>query len=221
MSDQSNGRIKSQREDEETNSRSGMENRDKLLLRMKRTKSNRFNYAERLRYKAEIKSHTINILSVFVILSGVYFLAYSEGASFETIKLFGFIVTGISVSSIVLSLQNPVSELSRRAADAHRCARDISGLYGILQEGIKRPEEVRAEYEGILNQYDNHNNIDNWKTLYERKSDFPDDSKEVNWFRGVFLYWASVVSAPISAAAMLVTILLLWRAIIYLNTLPS
>lgn len=183
----------------------------KLLNRMKRTKSNRFNYAKRLEVKAECKSHTINILSLLSIIVSIYILAYSGDLKPESARFAGVFLAGISVVSLVISLESPVSKLSQRAYDAHKCAREISDIYGQLQSGQLEEQVARQKYELVLSSYDeNHGDVDNWKTLFERKSDFPEDAKGITWKRGLALYWLSAYSTVLYAIFGIALVIFVW-----------
>lgn len=190
----------------------------KLLLRMKRTKSNRFNYAARLSAKANVKSFVLNLITLVSIAISIYLLSYADQLSADSNRLIGAIVAGISVAALIMSLQDPVSELSRRSSEAHRCAREISNLYGKLQHGAIDKASARSEYESILNGYENHDEVDNNKTLYERKSDFPEDSSGVYWLKDVLPYHASKYSPAFSAAFLVAFVVAVGAAMVMVET---
>ncbi|WP_156933682.1 SLATT domain-containing protein [Paracoccus sp. J39] len=184
----------------------------KLLLRMKRTKSNRFNYSKRLARKATVKSLSVNFLSLLCIFASIYLLASPPDAAGAVGIYVSILVTTASVVSLMLSVENPVSELMKRSQQAHQCARDISGLYGKFQAGAIEYKDARNDYESILNAYDdNHDECDNWKTLFENAKDFPGDADGIGWIRGWFLYLMSCYSPAIYTIVCVIAILLTWR----------
>lgn len=185
-------------------------NASKLLDKMKRTKSNRFNFASRLKTQSDIKSVALNYISLISIVLSICLLTYADSISPGAARFFGFMGASVSVASLILSLQNPVSDLARRANDAHRCAREISNLYGKLEFGAIDPTKARIEYEALLNSYENHEEIDNKKTLYERSEDFPRDAKGITWSNSVVPYWISAHVTVLSSAVMIAVVVAIW-----------
>ncbi|WP_105370570.1 SLATT domain-containing protein [Neorhizobium huautlense] len=190
----------------------------KLLQKMKITKSNRFNYAKRLQAKASVKSTVTNLLSVLSIIVSVYLLAYAGSVSADVSRLIGVFIAGVSVVSLLLSLEQPVSVLAKKASDAHRCGRDISQIYRQLQFEVLQVDAAAARYEEIVSQYeDNHDPIDYLMTLYQYREEIPEKAKAVSWFNGPFMYWLSKYSTVFFTIFCLVLVALIWVVMPYLE----
>lgn len=188
--------------------------KEKLLNKMKRTRSNRFNCAKRFSTKAVAKSTAINILSLLCLVASIYLLAYSAEASPGTSRFVGVFIAGLSIVSMMLSLERSVSELQKRADQAHKCGREVSQLYGQLELDVITVSEAREAYEVILNSYDeNHDPCDNWKTLYDAPKDFPKDSGGITWWRGSVLSWLSAYSPVIFALFCSMLVIAIWMVI--------
>lgn len=182
----------------------------KLRTRMKITKSNKFNYAKRLENKTKIKSLTINLLSLLTVISGVYLLAFSIELPPIQVQFIGVFSIGVSIVSIMLSLQGSVQETSKRATDAHRCGREISHVYRQLESKQLDLEKASQKYEEIISKYeDNHDRCDYMKTLWDYKFEMKDekDEKSANIINGIIYSYISSFS-PILFAAIGVSLVL-------------
>jgi ABC-type nickel/cobalt efflux system permease component RcnA len=166
----------------------------KLHLRMKTTKSNRFNYAKRLEKKALNQSLVLNFLSFLTVISGIYLLAYASDLTVSGAVFVGVFSIGVSVVSIFLSQQDPVREISRRAADAHRCGREVSHLYRQFKGGELEAVGASEEYEKIISKYDdNHDRCDYMSTLCDYKEEMKEEKEE----RGA-TFWNGTVASLLS-----------------------
>lgn len=189
---------------------------------MKVTKSNRFNYAKRLQAKAAVKSTVTNLLSVLAIVVSVYLLAYAGTVGADVSRLIGVFIAGVSVISLLLSLEQPVAELAKRGNDAHRCGRDISHVYRQLQTKIIEPETAAAQYEEIISRYDdNHDPVDYSMTLYQYKEEMPDKAKSVNWLTGPLRYWLSKYATVFFTLFCLGLVALIWVVMPYIECLAT
>lgn len=190
--------------------------KNKLLNKMRRTKGNRFNLSRRLEAKAELKSISINILSLLCILASTYILAYSEHISADFTRFLSVFITGVSILSLMLSLQSPVSDLARRANEAHSCAREISYIYAKLELSDLSVEDARKKYEEVLNNYkENHSDCDDWKTLYENKKHFSEDAQNIGWCKGVLFYMLSKYVTPVSSFISVIFLFFMWPIMEY------
>lgn len=169
----------------------------KLHLRMKTTKSNRFNCAKRLEKKAWNQSLVLNFLSFLTVISGIYLLAFASDLTISGAQFVGVFSIGVSVVSILLSQQDPVREISRRAADAHRCGREVSHLYRQFKGGGLETTEASDEYEKIISKYDdNHDRCDYMSTLYHYKEEMKEEKEErgATWWNGTAASHLSTLS---------------------------
>lgn len=185
--------------------------KQKLLNKMKRTKNNRFNFSRRLEKKANAKSNATSIISLFCLVVSIYLLAYADDINPQAARFSGVLIAGLSILSMMLSLDKSVSDLQKSSDKAHRCAREVSEVRGHLELDVIDASTARIKYEGILNLYEeNHDDCDNWKTLYDNKLDFAEDSKNVGFFKGVIPYFISSNSPYLFAVFCAVVILSVW-----------
>lgn len=193
----------------------------KLSQRMKITRSARFNYAKRLEGKAYWKSICVNVMSLATLLLGVYTLAYSEGITSSAAKFYGITVIGFSLISIFLSIQEPISELTDKAAKAHTCARQISHVARLLELNRLTVDEASAQYEEIVSGYsDNHDRCDYIKMLreYPEIKDRPSDADGFwGWYYASVSTRISIYSSIVVSAIGFVGVVLLWIALPWVN----
>lgn len=175
----------------------------KLHLRMKTTKSNRFNCAKRLEKKALNQSLVLNFLSFLTVISGIYLLAFASDLTISGAQFVGVFSIGVAVVSIFLSQQDPVREISRRAADAHRCGREVSHLYRQFKGGELETAAASDEYEKIISKYDdNHDRCDYMSTLCDYKNEMKEEKEErgANRWNGALATHFSTLSPVLYAA---------------------
>ena len=193
--------------------------KEKLMKRMKITRSNRFNCAKRLENKAFWKSGTISVLSLLSLVAGVYALSNAGVMSASTTQMYGTLVIGVSVVSIFVSLQQPVSEISKRATDAHRCGREISHVYRRLEAHQIELSDASKEYEDVVSRYeDNHDRCDYLRTVWEYREELPNQARDANWFNGTFRSWLSEISPAIVGCLGLVCVAGTIAAISWVST---
>lgn len=194
--------------------------REKLMKRMKITRSNRFNCAKRLENKAFWKSGTISVLSLLSLVAGVYALSNAGGMSASTTQVYGTFLIGVSIVSIIVSLQQPVSEISKRATDAHRCGREISHVYRRLEAHQIDLSDASKEYEDVVSRYeDNHDRCDYLRTVWEYRDEMANQAKDANWFNGVVRSWLSEISPAVAGCLGLVCVGVIITAISWLSSL--
>lgn len=168
---------------------------EKLCLRMKVTKSNRFNYSRRLNGRVKNLSFSLHTLSFLSILLGVYLLAFSGSLTPGGAQFIGTLSIGVSVVSIIVSQISPAEVDSRKANDAHKCAREISALYRQLETRSIDLVEASEKYEEIVSTYsDNHDDCDFMLTLCSYKEEMKDLKAEhgANFFNGSFMTYMSM-----------------------------
>lgn len=182
----------------------------KLCSRMKITKSNRFNYSRRLNGRLKNLSFSLHAISLVSILLGVYLLAFSGSLTPGGAQFIGTFSIGISVVAIIVSQINPVEADSRKANDAHKCAREISALYRQLEAGSIDLAAASKKYEEIVSTYDdNHDECDFMLTLCSYKKEMKDLKAEhgANWFNGSFKTYMSMKGPFImTCAGIIITV---------------
>ena len=184
--------------------------KDKLFLRMKITKSNRFNYSRRLNGRVKNLAFSLHTLSFLAILLGVYLLAFSESLTPEGARFIGTLTIGLSVVSIYVSQISPAEVDSRKAGDAHKCAREISALYRHLESGSMDRIEASKKYEEIVSAYeDNHDDCDFMLTLCSYKEELKKLRKEhgANVLNGIVMTYLSMKRPFITTCLGIVIIL--------------
>ncbi|WP_194138109.1 SLATT domain-containing protein [Salipiger mangrovisoli] len=197
---------------------------EKLCRRMKITKSNRFNYSRRLNGRVRNLSFSLHTLSFLSILLGVYLLAFAVNLTPEGAQLIGTLSIGISVISIVVSQISPAEVDSRKANDAHKCAREISTLYRQLESGSIRLADASKAYEDIVSTYtDNHDNCDFMLTLCSYKEEMKNLKEEhgANLFNGSLKSYLSMKGPFIFTCAGVIITASVFRKRCRRPTLPT
>ncbi|SNZ20928.1 hypothetical protein SAMN06265368_4042 [Cohaesibacter gelatinilyticus] len=174
--------------------------------------------AKRLEKKADVKSNSMNVLSMFTLFAGVLSLAYSVEISADMAKLVGGFVIGVSALSIYLSHTDPVSRLAEGAFNAHECGREISKIYTKLLNDRLEHAQALELYEEVLSNYDmNHDRCDYYLTIRLEPDLFPDNKKGSNWWNSTFATWLSVVSPAIYTTSGLAFIFIILTLFWYLT----
>lgn len=182
--------------------------KEKLLNRMKLTKSNRFNLSKRIGRKSQLKSLSINFITLATLFLGILLLSFPNNISLGEAQLFALIVSGLSLVSIFLSLKDPVEHLTIRSNDAHRCGREISKITRKLESGSINEVEASELYEAIVSSYDdNHDEVDLRKSFSYYKGEVTD--KHQRFFDFIWGDLGSFISAysPVAAAIFMISVM--------------
>ncbi|WIV49969.1 SLATT domain-containing protein [Marivivens sp. LCG002] len=194
--------------------------KNKLSRRMKLTKSSRFNYSRRLNGRVENLTFSLNVISFLTILLGVYLLAFSGELTPKGAQFIGTLSIGLSVLAIIVSQVTPAGIDSRKANDAHKCAREISSLYRQLETGTVSLSEASEKYEAIVSAYvDNHDDCDFMLTLCTYKDEMKalKDEHRANVFNGTFKTLISMKSPFLLTCAGIMVTLLVFYSITSVN----
>jgi len=177
-----------------------MTSKEDFVYDMRVIRSTRFVYSKRMEVKSKVKSFTINTLSVLAIFVSVYLLANASGISALDLKRISITLIGISLLALWMSLDTPPSELSRKAADAHQCAREISEIYRACKyDQIELIKAVEC-YETILSRYpENHDPLDRANALYNDRRKNPEKAERLTCVNTVWKYNLSCYS-PVGLA---------------------
>lgn len=170
---------------------------DQLHHSVRDTARIRFHFAHRLSRQARLSQWTIAILSVALIL-----ISLISGLGIHT-SLSGPVQTvvqvGLAVLVLVFSLLIGSENYSLRADKAHRCGVDLNYLMRKLESyrGKDGPDEryeyFSDRYYEVLNQYENHDDIDYLTftlSASERKDKYPHRGQYIlAWFFIYGRYW--------------------------------
>lgn len=169
--------------------------REEFIYDIRIVRGTRFKFSKRLEKKSQVKSFTVNILSVISIFVSTYLLANASGISEEELKRISVIIIGLSILALWMSLDTPPSELLRRANAAHQCGREISEIYRSFKFGIIDISTAVVNYEAILTKYEeNHDQLDRAKTLYDDRGKYFEKSKGYTIYNTVWPYYISCYS---------------------------
>ena len=181
---------------------------DDFIYDMRVMRATRFNFSKRLEKKSKVKNFTVNILSVLSIFISVYLLSNASGISEVGLKRISITIIGLSLLALWMSLDTPSSELSRKAADAHQCGREISEIYRHFKHDIVSMSDAVKSYESVISKYpENHDQLDRAKTLYDDRGKHPDKAKGFTRFNTAWRYYASCYSPACLAFLWCATII--------------
>jgi hypothetical protein len=139
---------------------------DRLLGKMWKTKSARFNAHRRLVRKNSLSTWATSILAVYIIIASLAPLAYPGLAAGTTGKLIQVLSVAISIFLIIIILLENSKNYLGEADRMLRCALAISEVYNRFQaltpaEANTKRAEFTDEYNKILEMHElNHNDID-------------------------------------------------------------
>lgn len=182
---------------------------DEFIYDMRVVRSTRFNFSKRMEKKSKVKAFTVNLLSVMSLFVSVYLLANASGVSEEELRKISIAIIGLSLLALWMSLDTPSSELSRKAADAHQCGREISEIYRACKYNLVTIFEAIERYETMLSQYpENHDQLDRAKALYDDRAKHPDKAKDLTGLNTVWKYYVSCYSSVFLAIFWCIAVVL-------------
>lgn len=198
---------------------------EELLINLKKrvwiTKCCRFNAAKRYETHNRYANITTSMLACYVVILNICQLAITF--SKENSSIITAITIGISVFLVAISLFVWARDFSVKAVKFHNCGRELASFEYeidlILSEKLDVTKEqvkgLSAEYNAILNRYDNHEKIDLISLHNECKSEFPEQiGKSECWysfkvgisyfFQVYFIYLLLLVGVPLGTIFLLI-----------------
>jgi len=183
-----------------------------LAYKMWATKGSRFQADERNKKLSRISTLTISFISVEVIALNLFSIANLTPVFVDVDFLSLFTVIG-SIFILLFSVLENAKSYKSKALTHHACALEIGKVYTKLKRVLASNENkdfnddevlesTEAEYDKILEKYENHQNVDFQKFLLDRHRDFHLGWKErwgkrINiYFRTWFVYHFFILIGP-------------------------
>jgi hypothetical protein len=187
-----------------------------LRSRLWKTKGSRFVARERLRATNTLSITTVTMLSIYVIVSSIVLLAFSDQLNDLNEKWLNIINVGLSVLIIAFSLIEASRDHLGAAETMNQSGLRIGEMYGVLSAKIEAGtltadelESFEGEYASVLRESKlNHSNgdytvfrIENWK---EFGDEFAHPAARIAtrayvWLSNYWLYIAALFAFPIVA----------------------
>jgi hypothetical protein len=146
------------------------------------TKGARFNSHRRLLSKSNLSNLTVSLLTAYVIIINLLGLVRINGTTPLNTDFVSLLTTALSILILVFSQIEASYEYKLKAEKYHDCAKEIGELYYELRDiqhktaEAKDKEEkfsdLRKRYSEIISRYDNHSNIDYFRFMLQRPTDF-------------------------------------------------
>lgn len=145
---------------------------EELNYKIWTTKGSRFNANKRLLLVSKLSNLSNSMLSVYLIAIGLLsvYNIYNDG--FLTQNVLPYLTTCISILLLVFTQIENSKNYQLKAKEFHTCGIELSKIYNKLRvfktlknsptdiEKEKFANEIAAEYESILEKYENHEPID-------------------------------------------------------------
>lgn len=190
-----------------------------LHSRLWRTKGSRFVARERLRATSTLSITTVTMLSIYVIVSSIVLLAFSDQLNDMSEKWLNIINVGLSVLIIAFSLIEASRDHLGAAETMNQSGLRIGEMYGVLSAKIESGtlttvelESFEREYASILRESKlNHSNNDYTVFKIENWKEFDDEfaplvvrilTRARVWFSNYGLYIAALLAFPIAAVLL-------------------
>jgi hypothetical protein len=145
------------------------------------TKGSRFNASNRLYTISKYSNISNAFLSAYLTIFGLITVYNLYTDALIDPNVLAFLITAISIISLVFSLLESSEEYSLKAKEYHDCALDLADLYNELRnfkayrkdasesEKMIFVDDLQKRYQSVLRRYPNHSNIDTRKFRMEYK----------------------------------------------------
>ncbi|WP_407660170.1 SLATT domain-containing protein [Marinifilum fragile] len=159
------------------------------------TRGSRFQAADRLNAKNKYSLLSTSFLSAYLIIFGLLSVYDLYNISKVSDNIIPFTITSLSIFLLIFTLFENSKNYTKRAIDYHNCALELARLYNELQcfksynaECEKEDKKsfsmnIQNRYQSILEQYDNHLQIDN-KIFKLQHLDYYD---HIKWHNVVYI----------------------------------
>lgn len=144
---------------------------DRLLRKIYETYNSRYSASRRFENKSKMQNITSYITGSYVTVASALLLAPSIFSPIQKNNL-NFIILGLSIISLALSIYYGNQESLIKSKDFHRCARELQRLYEDLYSEKESFDYKQAEtrYNNILDSYNfNHDFIDFDYTKHDKE----------------------------------------------------
>lgn len=143
---------------------------ENLLNKIWTTRGCRFQAHKRLNEVNNWSTWTINILTVYIISLSILSLNPPESYNFLSEKTGAIFMICISITILLISVLENSKSYKLRADNMHRCAKELSFIYGeicLIRDGIVTNQisecliEIDRKYQNTIDKYDdNHTFLD-------------------------------------------------------------
>jgi hypothetical protein len=177
------------------------------------TKGARFSAHERCLTQNKWSNLSIGILSAYIIIINLVTIFKFSDCPIFNANFISFISTALSILILVFSQLENSNDFKLKAEKFHNCAREVAKVYRDVRN-LKRmqlsDEELQnklnqhtAEYEGILDKYENHEELDYMHYKVSHPEDFPMTDwnrfkfRVTHYISSIFVYHLLIIVPPI------------------------
>lgn len=188
------------------------------------TKGSRFNASTRFYTVSKYSNISNAFLSAYLTIFGLIAVYNLYTDALINPNVLAFLITAISIVSLVFSLLESSEQYSLKAKEYHDCALDLADLYNELRnfkayrknasddQKMLFVDDLQKRYQSVLRKYPNHSNIDKRRFRMEYKEYYKiNDSLEplrtnIFYYIKTKLLYHVLIIVPILALLFLVII---------------
>lgn len=190
----------------------GKEFLEELSHKIWSTKGARFNASTRYYTISKYSNISNAFLSSYLTIFGLITVYNLYTKALIDPNVLAFLITAISIISLVFSLLENSEQYSLKGKEYHDCALDLADLYNELRnfkaykkdvtekEKMEFVDDLQKRYQLVLRKYPNHNNIDKRKFRMEYKEYYkitdcfePYKTNILYYLKSKFLYHLLIV----------------------------
>lgn len=173
---------------------------ERLLRHIKTTYQSRYSANRRLLHISKLQNISSIFNSMFVTFASALLLAPSILPQDKKDNL-GFLILGLSIISLALSIVLGTKNNEVMASDFHRCGRELQSLHDSLKSTDKIDlENGYKEYNRILNSYNiNHDAIDHESVKNDDEKGVNKTLFKVKYFLQVDFLYLFLIFGPLIA----------------------
>ena len=162
---------------------------EELNYKIWSTKGARFKASERLLHVAHLSNVCTSMLSVYLIVVGLFSVYNINSAAELDLNLIAYSTTSLSILILVFGQIENAKDFKMKAIQFHRCGLELGSIYNelrifktlekepTLEEKKHFAKSISDKYDKILERYDNHDSIDHDKFKITKA-----EYHELNWF---------------------------------------
>lgn len=189
---------------------------EELNYKIWSTKGARFHAHGRLTRLSKISSLCNSLISVYLTAAGLLSVYNIYNTQWLSESVTAYSITCLSILALVFGQIESAKDFNVKARDFHACALELSELYSELRifktlnpeaaedEKIAFAKEASSRYQRILEKYDNHAPIDNFrfrstKRTYHNMTQFDVFRAWFNYHISTFfIYYVLMVLPPLA-----------------------
>lgn len=176
------------------------------------TKGARFNASTRYYTISKYSNISNAFLSAYLTIFGLITVYNLYTDALINPNVLAFLITAISIISLVFSLLESSEQYSLKGKEYHDCALDLADLYNELRnfkaykkeatdiEKMQFVDDLQKRYQSVLRKYPNHNDIDKRRFRMEYKEYYkiidcfePFKTSVLYYFKTKFLYHILII----------------------------